>query len=386
MNVERNSEDNIPLEERQEIDPTASARWFAGALEPGGTLAFGIQRRKTGHVAAYPFIEFRESNEQFIDLMQAEYEGSRMRIGNSLSWRLNGYKAAEIAADLEPYAVSRREMVVAVQNWLQADTPERVEIAESMKGRDRLQDVSKEDYGRIVGDAIFMAGVIDNKGTIYPNSDGEHTTARIEVRSRNRPLLDAIQERFGGSITIVTEAGTPVGIMPNYVTKRDSYAWSAASAEARQLIGFTQRNLKISPYADWDRLDIEGIRQARQEEEKEVIQYVQEEIERFKRGEIGRILTTQELADKFGLSHKTAKRRVSGLVTEIRKEREQILRGANRQSLTEAEITSAIESIVQEVQGFLDGRVERLSTNAEWEEKLTIGKERYAESPYAKST
>ncbi len=29
--------------ERHEIDPTTSARWFAGAFEAGGVIAFGIQ-------------------------------------------------------------------------------------------------------------------------------------------------------------------------------------------------------------------------------------------------------------------------------------------------------------------------------------------------------
>src|SRR5688572_6867547 len=124
-----------------------SPQWFAGALEAGGTVHFGIQRRKNGHISAYPYISFREPNEPFIDALKAEFGGSKSPAADSWDWKLGGHKAAEIMAAMEPYTVSRREISIAAQNWLESDRLERVQIAQAMKGRDRFDtEFSPEDY------------------------------------------------------------------------------------------------------------------------------------------------------------------------------------------------------------------------------------------------
>lgn len=330
MTVEQHRDIGITSEFQEIVQPT-SPRWFGGALEAGAVIAFGIQRRltgpKTGHVAAYPFIAFREPNETFIDLLKSEYGGSKMKVGDSWEWRLSGYRAAEIIASMEPYVVSRREVVLAARNWLESETAERVRIAEDMKGYDRYQEGSVEDYEELVEDPIFVAGVVDNRGKIFPFKDEKYTNARVDVYSKNKNLLDALQEQYGGQVYTVVEVGDE-GVLRGraFKTKRASYLWTIVFAGARDLIQSVADHLKIPPYEGWDRRLIDAVRREKEDQVERIRGFVQDELEKYERGEIIRLSTAKEIGERFGLTERTTERRISQLPVELKKEREKIIR------------------------------------------------------------
>lgn len=377
MSVERTVgmpvDGGIPTE-RREDDTTISSRWFAGAYEAGGVIAFSIQRRKNGHVSAYPYMAFREPNEPFITLLQDEYGGAKMHVGNSWEWRLSGYKAAEIVVDMEPYTVSRREMILAMRNWLESDTAERVQIAQEMKGHNRYQDGSVEDYGRLVADPIFVAGVLDNRGTIYPSTDKEYAYPRVEVRSKNRNLLDALKGLYGGLIDTVVETGTVrVVAGRNVETKRDSFAWTTTNIKARELIALISSHLKIMPYKGWDRRLVEERRQERGNQTTQLLSAIQEELGRFSRGEITRLSTAEELAEKFSLTVRTIRRRLSVLPNEVRTQRKAIIKSANTRLLTDQDIDAIVESMKRELFEFQQGQRTTLTYNDGWAQQVEVG-------------
>lgn len=234
--------------EQRENIPLTSIRWLAGALEAGGTIGFAIQRSR-GYTYGVPFIALHEPNESFVGLLKTEFGGSNRPQRNSWEWRLSGPKVAELAAAMEPYVVSRKEMVMAMQNWMQADTADRVQIAKDMKGYDRYQDGSQEEYEALVKDPLFVAGVLDNRGSIYSSSENGYATPRIDVYSKNQPLLSALKERYGGKVYVKTEAGIIITIMQRaFEVKKDSYVWTISHARARALIESVLDHLRIRSY------------------------------------------------------------------------------------------------------------------------------------------
>lgn len=373
MNTEFEQNQIMPSSEKQEIDPTASARWFAGALEVGGTVGLSIHGGKGKYLSASPFIIFVDSNEQFNQSLKQEFGGS-IPPSNPREWRLSGYKAAEIIADLEPYVVSRQEIVLAVQNWLNSDTAERIDLAQQMKGYDRYQVGSVEEYERIVSDPVFVAGVLDNRGNIYPSSAKGSISPRVAVQSRNKAVLDALQKQFGGTVVVTLEPGTKRLLGDKVIeAKRTSYQWETASAQARNLIQVTSDYLKLPPYEGWDKRQIEVAQQERVNQATQVNNFIIEEIDKYKRGEISTLSTAEELATKFSLSHRTAKRRLATLPAGIRRQRDVIIRSTHTRILTEQDSSSLAKVITQEVTDYLEGRRERLTYNEDWARQAGVG-------------
>ena len=361
-------------QERHEIDPTTSARWFAGALEAGGSVGFGIQTRKNGHRAAYPFLTFRESKEIFNESLLKRFGGGVYRRGrNSLEWRITGYKAAEIVADMEPYVVSRKE-VTAMKNWLNADTAERVQTAEEMKGYDRYQDGSVDEYERLMRDPMFVAGVLDYKGTIYGHHDKQYIYPRVTIRSKNRNLLSALQSHYGGEVSIALEAGTESAIGDyTFQTKKDSYEWTSIGAGARELIRSVLPHVIVPPYEGWGSQLIKTVRQKRSNEATDVRDFVQDELEKFARGEISKLSTVEELAKKFSLRDRTLMRRLGTLPEDARKRRATIIKTANQRLLTEENVRSLVALMTQELEEYLQGKRKKLRYNDKWAKQADVG-------------
>lgn len=243
-----------PLQEQAEAIRTSSIRWLAGALEAGGTIGIGISRDKRGYVYANPLVALNDTNEAFIASLQHEYGGSHKLHGNSWHWRLSGHKAAEIVAATEPYVVSRIEMALAMKSWLQADAEERIKIAKEMIGFDRYQqEFSAEDYHSQIEDPLFVAGILDNRGLIFPHTNKGHIYLNIDVQTVNEDLLDALQKRYGGSIRLRAAAGSKSNISDRtYEIKRNSYEWHLTGVSARELIQLILPFLRIPPYDGWN--------------------------------------------------------------------------------------------------------------------------------------
>ena len=184
----------------------------------------------------------------------------------------------------------------------------------------------------------------------------------------------ALKEFFGGSLRISSHEGEEKKIRDRDIkTKKNSYMWRVDASTARKVIGFTLPYLISPPYEGWDKLLIDEISQRKQNKTNRIVLFVQNELERFQLGELSRLSTNAEIARKFKLSERTAQRRMSALPKKTREEREKIIKSSNQQALTEAEIASLINSINQETQDLVDGKIDRLTTNPELAENCGIG-------------
>lgn len=74
----------------------------------------------------------------------------------------------------------------------------------------------------------YLAGIIDGEGTVRVDvSNYVYRYPRIAVVNTHKPLLDAIQREFGGSVK--THDKNRVALHPNW---SDAWAWTTAGKNA----------------------------------------------------------------------------------------------------------------------------------------------------------
>lgn len=364
-----------PIEESHEVIQQ-EALWLAGVIEAGATVAIGIQRKTSpsGHedIRAYPFISISDNaNPQFRHELKSKLGGSV----TGSEWRLSGYKAAEIIAETEPYVHSRLEQVMAVRNWLEADTTEaKVKIAEDIKGHDRYNDTSSEDYVDLINRPAFVAGVIDNRGSIYPHIDKNYVYPRIEITSKNKALLDALAKKFKGEVIITKEKGTETDIEGRqFTTKTDSFALTFSQKANADIIRFALPHLKVQPYAGWDEYQSVENAAKRLATQQKILDLITQELSSFNQGVTSQLSTAEEIAAKFNLTHRTTLRYLRTLPQELRQQREQLIRAHHRRKLASDDVATLVEAITREVIDYQQGNRDRLTQNGQWARLANVG-------------
>lgn len=319
-------ETNIRPTQEGNFSPNALA-WLGGTFEAGGTVTFRIQRHpRRNHVEAYPLIYLNETKAAFMDSVHHLFGGQSKPEGSAYRWTLFGYKAAELILATEPYTVSRREMILAVQNWLNSTPDERVRIAEEMRTHNRYQAGSIEEYELLLENPSFTAGVIDYRGLILAASHDGGYHPRVDLSSKNQKLLLALQQRFHGVIRIPSKKGTAMTVDERTaVTKHDALLWTVSNNGARELIEYALPHLRIPPYSGWDRRISDKIREDRTQEIDSLVKFIGDELERFEKGEIARLSTNDEIAKAFKISKRSVKRKVGALEDNLRHRRHQLL-------------------------------------------------------------
>ena len=183
-----------------------------GYFEAGGSLGFSTHRfSKKGktYIYAYPFIQTTDQDHSVALTFKEMFGGTASsHIHDSLQWRADRMRAYVIASAFTTFAPSRREFMDALSSWINADAEERIQIAEQIKGRDRVGTVTESIYDPLVIKPEFLAGAIDSRGTILSqqNSEKKQRYARLNVNSSNRPLLDRMRQYYGGYIAVTARA------------------------------------------------------------------------------------------------------------------------------------------------------------------------------------
>ena len=238
-----------PLEIDTSVEQNAQkiAPWLGGYFEVGGIMAFNLDRdARRGKTYAYPFIVTGDENTKVALTFKGMFEGSVTRHYNSLNWRASGMRAYIIASTFAAYAPSRKEFMEALTNWANSDLEERVQIAKEMKGYNRFEAASVENYESLTSNPDFLAGVIDNRGTILLTEGRTKLYPRLDVNSSNRPLLDNLVRHYGGRIIVADQAGDSRMILGR-TTKltRDSIYWRPTSASAIEIFDLIMPHLKF---------------------------------------------------------------------------------------------------------------------------------------------
>ena len=378
-------ENPIPISEhtqsedspRKEIDLVSEYKWLAGALEAGGSISFINGKRQNQSVSPSIAISLQDTNPKIIDALCSVHSGSsKYRVRGSWKWFLGGTKAAELLSGIKPYAVLRSEAVIAAERWLNSDVNEKRAIVEEMQNYDIYeQPVSQDTYHELVADSAFLAGVLDNRGEMkFVQVEKEKKSyLQVAVRSHNKALLNAIQNKFGGDIKTYSYSGTPININgQSSQTKKDSYELLISGHKAINIVTASLVNLKNQPKENWNYRVSESQSKARSEQSEQIAQFVRQQLTNYENRKIDRILGIEEIAAKFGIKQGTVRNRLKDLDKESRQQYEKILRTENRESITRQQKGRILGTIKKELRLYAQDPTARCTPNQVFADALHI--------------
>jgi hypothetical protein len=304
--------------ESKEI-PQSQAAWLGGVFEARGGIGFNIDSRKGEIVNSYPYLQVNSTNSGFIDSFQQRFGGEVKILNNSYNWRLRKrYEVVNLISSMKPFIPSRQEAVLAVENWLATDDlEERIGIAQDMKGYPKHEKDQNIDYTNLLQNPYFLAGIID-VGSIRRTPK----SPTISVISTNIPLINGLETKFGGILKQISVAGDVFYREGRTATAHsDSYEWRITNRKARSVISQVRAYLINPPYEGWNDLPGKDKRLEFQLKNDEVLQFITDEIASFRRGEIDKITTINELTKQFSIPQRRVLKILDRLAEEVRSER-----------------------------------------------------------------
>lgn len=221
----------------------SQSKWLGGVFEAGGSLYFDIQTKKRGKPFIYssPNLSFSDNNHQKVSLFKQMVGGGQVYTKRGSSeLRIGGRfvdLAVEIAHQMAPYAPMRQKDIAAFELWGEIDDKsEKLLVALESRKIERVYP-SIDEYAELVKMPEFMAGVIDARGLTYPKNqllvDADRISYGLKISDQNKPLLDAIEGEYGGSVQLELAQGQE---KQGVIIARDTYVLYIVSAEADPLV------------------------------------------------------------------------------------------------------------------------------------------------------
>lgn len=232
--------------------PDVVGKWMGGAFEIGGGLSFVMQRDSRGNpnnVYIRLLMILTDTDRAWIEKLQKLFGGAIGRANeNSFQWRLFGIRARALTELMEPYAPSRRDIIVAARLSDELDTEGRLELVEEMRGLDRISRVTEGDYKQLVQDNLFLTGIIETRRRLATRVDNvkgkDYTNRLLFIHSINRPLLDALKGEYGGAIKDGLQEGDLIKINGKEAKiKHSSFEWGTSGGTAIPLLK------RVSPHS-----------------------------------------------------------------------------------------------------------------------------------------
>lgn len=199
--------------------------WLSGIFETGGSMGFSIETwpNRQGYESTYPYISINTSPKK-VKVLESLFGGRHQpQKENSWKWELKGPKAIGVSSLMEPLSPSRKT-VIGVFRALEKETfmNQKVEIAKKWKQTGiRKDDVTADDYLKLLQIPAFTAGIFDAIGNIRSTPSAP---LRTQIDSTNEPLIKALTQKFGGSVSTRVKPGTPVSLPEaRWITKNHSF-------------------------------------------------------------------------------------------------------------------------------------------------------------------
>lgn len=217
--------------------------WLGGLFEVGGSLGLFTNYLRRRTYQSFPFISLADSYEGVIDKLVQRFGGKKYQHGpGKWQWIARGTKGRVLllANAMMPFAPSRTEMIIGIQNWEQADLEERVQIAKDLKGYDRVKTLQVDTYDDLVKRPAFVAGVFDGRAAPYSMRhrdevvpEGFWVSEQVNIYSENRPLLEALRTDYGGA-----------------VIESPHYHWQIGKRDTSKLLPIIQEHLLLVQVAN----------------------------------------------------------------------------------------------------------------------------------------
>lgn len=238
-------------------------QWLGGLFEVGGAIFFKKHVANRGihqYIYYYPTIELSDNDENRVRRFQQIVGGAIYHTRkNSYRCSVKGTNAVYLAQLMARFSPSRSEIITAFENWENADTDERIAIAQEVSESDTETNLTRNDYTWLVRSAPFVAGVIDSRAvfsvneTFRPGGDKSYgwIIPRMTITTLNVPLIEALQERFGGSTEMVTHRGeTHIIYGETFIVKNESIRWTIAKESYTEIISFAGSHVKLRTLVD----------------------------------------------------------------------------------------------------------------------------------------
>jgi hypothetical protein len=239
-----------PLEMEQ--DSEELNQWLGGVIEAGSMLTIKPNSYlRNGEKVAYPrpVFQFQDEDELRSKRLKELFGGSTSPTkDNSSAWQLSGNKLANLVIPVAPYTPSRRYMISNIELWQQMNKDEQLELAYQLQGHNRYDtDFQPSEYSQLVELVPFVAGVLDAKARldIYPHNG--YPEPQVRITTKNKPLLDSLEEKFGGYL-FTEKAGTEkIKDGKSFVTSHDSHSLQFTNAKAREIVEFARPHMLLQP-------------------------------------------------------------------------------------------------------------------------------------------
>lgn len=227
--------------------------WLGAGLEVGGGIFFDVSNVKSGgkiYTYSYPLVTIGNSDPNKAHLLKDTFGGYVVKRSdkNSWYWTLKGAKVVDLLSDAKTSAPSRRDIINAMESWAEVGSrEEKLEIAREFQADQIRTPVLEEHYDMLLEDPNFIAGVIENRGSVYqyeryfPTKGVGNVSSGLEIQSVNKELLAAFNRKFGGKLYIVKNEGQVKSIKGEQFTlQNDSVVLKIGEKEMKRIMHLVQ--------------------------------------------------------------------------------------------------------------------------------------------------
>ena len=245
--TERSKQENAGA---KEISSSTLVPWLSGLFETGGTISATISADSNSRLRVIPaiYIQTSEEKARILGELLGGYHVPREE--GSRRWMIANSVAINLAKQMEPFSPSRKKAIELFRNLENANTVnQKAQLVRTFRenGRRRI-DVPEEQYRYHLENDIFTAGIFDGIGTI---DNAPYAPLRVQFESTNKPLVDALKSKYGGSITLRVEPGTVVSLKEKtWTTINPSYELTLAYEDSKKLLD------TIAPYVQLKRKEV----------------------------------------------------------------------------------------------------------------------------------
>lgn len=227
-------------EEQRERIIQQNAVWLGGIFEIGGTISL-TTHKNNGKDKPSTFVQtqisLNDDNLDGLEKLKAIVGGNvYAATQDSWQWRIQGKKAYPIIQAIKPYVPSRQETIAGIELLQEADMSQRGEIAAELRGLNRFSLVVPDDYADLCEDPVFLAGLLDSRGTIKQRLKGRSLETELRVQSQNTALLEACQELLGGTLAIIEAGQIRMTRGQEYTVNRPDGVWKIYGSNAARIL------------------------------------------------------------------------------------------------------------------------------------------------------
>jgi hypothetical protein len=280
--------------------------WLVGILEVGGNVAITPMWRN-GELIPAPRITVGMQPEK-ISAFQAIFGGSVLPVsGGHHTLYFRGEPVIKLIKAIEGDVVRLREWVEKSLEMDQAfKDGERFDV-EAIRKANAFKDteLTVEDYRLLILQPAAVAGIIDNRGTIYNQTSSENTDRNnptLQVNSTNEALLNALAAEYGGSVQQYVEEGQQFVVLgKDTQAQRDGFYWRFTSGGVRKYLPLWEPYLAQKPYEGWKSKLLETRILSNEEIAQKINQQMAVEIRKIEDEGSLTISTVEELMQQHGL-------------------------------------------------------------------------------------